>query len=247
MPPRHHRTVDRISQIVEAVSRSPHGMTLAELSGKLQAPKSSVHQLLNGLSATGYVVEHAGRFSLGPAPFVLTLLGNQVAAQQIDHDVFLRLSQRIRCSVAVGIRVGDALIQIDCAGDDPALEFTARVHSRRSLVAAAAGKILLAALPVTEMDQLLLDLSPHEEEHVQTFLAELPEIRRTGLAYNRSVTVPGLHAVATAYRNSSGEFVASVSAIGRGKLEPRLVRVGRSMQRFLLAERGNVESSPRTA
>lgn len=247
MPPRHHRTVDRITQIVEAVSRSPHGLTLAEISGRLQAPKSSVHQLLNGLSATGYVVEQGGRFVLGPAPFVLTLLGNQVAAQQIDHDVFRRLSQRIRCSVAVGIRVGDALIQIDCAGDDPALEFTARVHSRRSLVAASAGKILLAALPVAEMDQLLLDLSLTEEEHVQAFLAELPEIRRTGLAYNRSVTVPGLYAVATAHRNTAGQFVASVSAIGRKELEPRLERVGRGMQRFLLAEQDGSESSTRTA
>lgn len=192
-----------------------------------------MHQLIGGLVATGYVVESAGRFLLGPAPFVLTLLGNKAAAQQVDHDLFVRLSQRIRCSVAVGIRVGDALIQIDCAGDDPALEFTARSHSRRSLIATASGKIVLANLPVPEMDQLLLDCPPQDKEHVETFLRELPEIRATGLAYNRGVTLRDVVVVATAHRNPAGEFIAAACALGRGDLEPRLTRVGRAMQRFL--------------
>lgn len=237
MPLRHHRTVDRVTRIVEMVSRSPRGLTLTEITARLDAPKTSVHQLLNGLVATGYVIEIDRRFSLGPAPFLLTLTGNRVAAQEIDHDLFVRLQQQLHCSIAVGVQVGDTLIYVDHVGDDPALEFATRNYSRRQLYATASGKIVLANLPIKEMNELLLS-APHREEHnVEIFLRELPAIRQSGLAYNRSATVPGVYAVATAFCTPTGEFVGSVCALGSQELEPRLPQIGRSMQKFLADQR----------
>lgn len=239
MPSRHHRTVDRITTIVEMTGRSPRGLTLAEIATRLEAPKSSVHQLVNGLVATGYLVETDRRFVLGPAPFVLALTGNRVVARELDHALLVRLRHELGCSLAVGVRVGDALIHVDYAGDEPALEFTARSHSRRSLYASASGKIVLVNLRPRERDELLLSAPREDEARVETFLAELPEIRETGLAYNRSATVPGIHAVATAYRGATDDFVASVCAFGRRELEPRLTEIGWSMQRFLAGHGGD--------
>jgi DNA-binding IclR family transcriptional regulator len=237
MPSRHHRTVDRVTSIIEMVARAPHGLSLAEIATRLDAPKSSVHQLLNGLVATGYLMELGREYGLGPAPFVLTLMGNRLAAQEIHHELFLELQQHVRRSIAVGVRVGDALIYVDHAGNDPALEFTARNHSRRSLYATASGKTILANLPIEKMDELLLTAPHQERQNVDAFLAELPDIRCTGLTYNRSATVPGVYAVATAFCSPAGEFVGSVCALGSHDLEPRLVRTGRSMQKFLAERR----------
>jgi DNA-binding IclR family transcriptional regulator len=56
MPARPHRTVDRVVQILDTVSLSPRGVTLAELAAVLDAAKSSVQELTNGLLARGYHV-----------------------------------------------------------------------------------------------------------------------------------------------------------------------------------------------
>ncbi len=53
MPARPHRTVDRVTGILETVSLSPRGVTLAELANALNAAKSSVQELTNGLLARG--------------------------------------------------------------------------------------------------------------------------------------------------------------------------------------------------
>ncbi len=57
MPARPHRTVDRVIGILETVSLSPRGVTLAELAAALDAAKSSVQELTNGLLARGYLIE----------------------------------------------------------------------------------------------------------------------------------------------------------------------------------------------
>jgi DNA-binding IclR family transcriptional regulator len=237
MPSRHHRTVDRIAAIIEMVSTAPRGLTLADIAVRLDAPKSSIHQLVNGLVATGYVVETDRRYGLGPAPFVLTLAGNRLAAQELDHELVKQLQQHLRRSIAVGIQVGDTLIYIDHAGDDPALEFTARNHSRRSLYSSASGKLVLANLPIEKMDELLLTARHEERRNVENFLAELPEIRRTGLSYNRSATVAGVYSVAAAFCTPAGKFVGAVAALGAKDMEPELERTGRRMQKFLAEHR----------
>jgi DNA-binding IclR family transcriptional regulator len=233
MPPRHHRTVDRIVAILEMAARSRRGLTLADIASRLDAPKSSIHELINGLLATGYLIESDRGFGLGPAPFVLSLTGNRVAAQEIDHELLVKVHKHVKCSVLIGVQVGDSLVYIDHVGDDPALQFTARNHSHRSLYATASGKILLANLPVREMDAFLLAARPDEKPAVEQFLRELPEIRRTGLAYNLAGTVSDVYSVATALRRSSGEFIGAVCAIGRQDLESKLPKIGRAIQKVL--------------
>src|SRR4029077_19680235 len=62
MPARPHRTVDRVVEILETVSLSPRGVTLAELATAMGAAKSSVQELTNGLLARGYLIEEDRRF-----------------------------------------------------------------------------------------------------------------------------------------------------------------------------------------
>jgi hypothetical protein len=59
----------------------PRGVTLAELAAALDAAKSSVQELTNGLLARGYLIEEERRFYLGPGPFILLdqLKGHAVA------------------------------------------------------------------------------------------------------------------------------------------------------------------------
>lgn len=211
MPPRHHRTVDRVVAILELVARARQGLTLATISEELGAPRTSVHELTNGLLATGYLVERHQRLYLGAGPFVLTLTANRSAAISLSHEILAEISEKLGLSVMAGIGVGDALVYIDHVGDNPALEFVARNHSRRSLYATASGKIILADMPPRMMDSFLLNAPVRERDAVEGFLTELPSIRRDRLAYNLGATLPGIAAVATPLIGRDGSLIASIS------------------------------------
>ena len=174
MPARPHRTVDRVTAILETVSLAPQGVTLAELATALDAAKSSVQELTNGLLARGYLVEDDGRFHLGPGPFILAARTNKIAALSLDHRFVVELNRVLGCNVLVGVRVGDAIVFVDHVGQEsPALTYVARTHARRPLYTSAAGKTLLANLPDEEMYRLLDLAGPERADDVRRFLAEL--------------------------------------------------------------------------
>ena len=173
MPARPHRTVDRVTAILETVSLAPQGVTLAELATALDAAKSSVQELTNGL-LRGYLVEDDGRFHLGPGPFILAARTNKIAALSLDHRFVVELNRVLGCNVLVGVRVGDAIVFVDHVGQEsPALTYVARTHARRPLYTSAAGKTLLANLPDEEMYRLLDLAGPERADDVRRFLAEL--------------------------------------------------------------------------
>ena len=131
MPARPHRTVDRVTGILETVSLSPRGVTLAELATALGAAKTSLAELTNGLLARGYLIEEEHRFHLGPGPFVLASRAT-LAALSLDHELVAELGKALGCPVLVGVRVGDAMIFTDYTGQEsPSLTFAARTHARR--------------------------------------------------------------------------------------------------------------------
>jgi DNA-binding IclR family transcriptional regulator len=213
MPARPHRTVDRVIAILETVSVSPRGVTLAELAAALDAAKSSVQELTNGLLARGYLIEEERRFHLGPGPFILASRANKLAALSLDHEFVTELRKLLGCNILVGVRVGDAIVFTDHAGEEsPGLTFVARTHARRPLYTSAAGKTLLANVPDDEMYRLLALASPEQAGEVRQFLAELPEIRSRRLAFNPGATFQDAFAVATPLLAPDGSLIAAISA-----------------------------------
>lgn len=230
MPPRHHRTVDRVVSILEMASHQNRGLTLSDMCQELSAPKSSVQDLANGLVATGYLYERNGKFYLGSSAFVLTLRANRSAAFSLSHKVLEDISSQVKESVMAGISVGDSLVYIDHVGDNLALEFVARNHSRRSLCSTASGKIILASMQPREMDGFLLSALTSERESVEIFLEELPRIRSTRLAFNFGTTISSVAAVATALYDHSGVFVASICAVTERDREDELEAIGNRLR-----------------
>jgi DNA-binding IclR family transcriptional regulator len=158
-------------------------------------------------------VEEDGRFHLGPGPFILAARSNKLAALSVDHEFVAELSKTLGCNVLVGVRVGDAIVFIDHVGEEsPSLTFVARTHARRPLYTSAAGKTLLANLPDDEMYRLLDMAGPEQQGEIRRFLAELPGIRSTRLAFNRGATFGDAFVVATPLLARDGGLIAAISA-----------------------------------
>lgn len=229
MPARHHRTVDRTVAILELAARSTDGVSLSELASALEAPKSSIQELTNGLIATGYLTERTGRLLLGPGAFVLSLQTARLPLRQVNHDELERAQARVGLTLFVGARVGDDHVFVDQAGEDVLMDFVSSTHPRRPLLETATGKVILAFLKSSERNDLLARLQRQQPELVARFLEQLPEIRETRLAYNEGETLPNRNAVATPLIDPLGNFLAAICAVGSDSLSGHLPDIGEKL------------------
>ena len=230
--PQHHRTVDRVTRILEEVVYNP-GMTFAELVRALGAAKSSVHGFISGLLAAGWLYEDQRRFYLGPAVYGLTLASGHIRAGLVTHADLQALHREAGAAVVLGVQAGDHLIYVDEAGLDEIAGFEARNNIRRTLLVTAGGKALLAARSDAERDSYLRRRHAEDASQVETFLAEFEQIRRTRLATNlrRKGT---RFAIGAAVRNRAGAAVAAVTLLGpTAEVQPRTEELGRLLLRHI--------------
>lgn len=218
--PQTHRTVDRVTQIVEEVTYRP-GITFAELARALDAPKSSVHGFIRGLLAKGWLYEEGRKFYLGPAVYGLTLASGQMRAGQVGQADVDALHRVTGATVFLGIQAGDHLIYVSVAGTDEQTSFAARNNIRRDLLATAGGKILLAEGTDRDRDAYLRRRHLDAPELVDEFLRELRDIKKHGVAENYRHNGTQF-AIAAPVRNQFGEVSAELTLVGPAEdLSPR--------------------------
>jgi IclR family pca regulon transcriptional regulator len=134
--------------------------------------------------------------------------------------VALRAARRTTLGSNLAIRDDTDAILIDRVRGRPGryhhLEFTLHVGSRIPAYCSATGKALLAFLPRPHLDQLLkrTDLvrrGPRTLTSKKALLAELEQVRRTGVAVNDEELERALRSIAAPIRSRSGEVVAAIN------------------------------------
>ncbi|MFJ5675644.1 helix-turn-helix domain-containing protein [Streptomyces sp. NPDC093097] len=193
----HHRTVDRVAWVLETAARAPGGVTVAELARTVGAPASSVQDLVNGLVATGFLLEQHRRFRLGPAPHVLNLIAGRVVPQ-ISQAELDELSHVAGAPVLLTVRVGLDAVYLARGGEDhiPRLVPLADQHLARPLLRTAAGRLLLAFTDEAERRGLLDELAGHDPEAVAEFRCALPSIRSSRISRSEGLADPEVSALA---------------------------------------------------
>jgi DNA-binding IclR family transcriptional regulator len=230
--PQSHRTVDRVTRILETVVYRP-GITTAEIARTLDAPKSSIHGFIRGLLTTGWLYEQDHRLYLGPAVYSLTLASGHIRAGQVTHADLASLHEQTGLAAFLGVLAGDHLVYVAEVGSDTLTMFEARSNIRRPLLATAGGKALLAALPERERDAFLRRRGRDEGGLVDAFMAEYDEINRTRIANNLRLNGTRF-ALATTVRNHAGDPVASVTLVGRAtELQPRAAELAELLLRHV--------------
>ncbi|MGP3756807.1 IclR family transcriptional regulator [Streptomyces sp. BpilaLS-43] len=211
--PKNHRTVDRVTQILEEVVYNP-GIGFAEIARALGAPKSSVHGFIQGLQAKGWIYEDNRRFYLGPAVYGLTLASGHIRAGQVTQAELDALHEATGLTVFLGVEAGDQLIYIGESGTDALTGFAARSNIRRTLLNTAGGKALLVARPDVDREAHLRRQHAESPGLVSEFFSEFADISRSRVATNLRHHGAQL-ALAAVVRNQTGDSVATAVLIGQ--------------------------------
>jgi DNA-binding IclR family transcriptional regulator len=233
--------VDRAMNLLELLASSRGGLTLSELSRKLNIPKSTTYYLVYTLVTRGYVQRiSSGRYTLG---FRFADVASAATAgpnlNMLAKPHLRQIAARLNLTAMLAVLGGaEAVIiaKVTWARDGDA-GGGAWVGRHLDLHCTAQGKALIANLPDDELDKLLTDrkLAHFTHKTIQSLpalKAHLAEIRANGYSVNDEEHVLGVRAVAAPVFDSWG-VVAAISVRGSTQQIPsaRLRELGGDMLR----------------
>lgn len=232
--------VDRAMNLFELLRSSRNGLTLSELSRKLNLPKSTTHYLIYTLETRGYLQRTTdARHTLG------LRLAKLAGMSTVERD-FGRLAKPYLRQIAARLNLTAALttlrgaeavvlaiassVQVGCGG--------AWVGRHIDLHCTAQGKALIAALSDAELGEIFRgrEFAPFTAKTILSLSAlkvHLAEVRERGFAVMDEEYFQGTRAVAAPIIDPLGVTVAAVSVRGTSKQIPssRLSELGQEVIR----------------
>ncbi|MEX2288957.1 MAG: IclR family transcriptional regulator [Mycobacteriales bacterium] len=203
---------------------TPHDadLSLAELSRRTGIPKATVHRLVGELGRWGMVEPGPAGVHLGMRLFELGQLAPRQrslreAALPYLNDLHEATHETVHLAVLEEVDAPEVVYLEKLTGKGgPALP--SRVGGRMPTYCTAVGKALLAFSPVSTVEAVLSGgltrLTPYTIALPALLHRELGDIRRSGVAFEREESTPGVVCVACPVVAADGSALAAVSIAG---------------------------------
>lgn len=196
-----HRTVSRVTGILEYAARRVDGVRLTDIVAHLDAPRSSVHGLVHGLVSAGYLrIDEAGRYFIGSA--VNALLMPRSSFDNAVRAIMEILNQEFDETVTAVSLAGNSIVSTDAIQSSQAVRYNPTLGIRRPLYPTSAGKCFLAFSSEMFREKFIAANFSDSAERDRV-RAELLAVSADGVAVNRGDTLPDLHAVSTPVFNGT--------------------------------------------
>jgi DNA-binding IclR family transcriptional regulator len=227
------KTVERTLDVLEALEELNQAR-VSELADHLDLSKGGVYNHLATLHERGYVIKNEKQYRLSHRFFNLghfvkhrTDLYN-VAKQELDQLAGLTSGH----AVLIIEEFGRAVYLYRAKGaNGVSEEYSARRReSTDHLHISAAGKAILAYLPIEEVEEIvrcqgLPAKTPKTITDEDTLLEDLVTIRERNYSVCDEEAVPGIRAVGAPVINADGEVLGGISVSGaRNQFSPEAVR-----------------------
>jgi DNA-binding IclR family transcriptional regulator len=202
-------------------------LTLAEISRRLGAPRSTTHNLVKTLAVQGFLekVSH-DEYALGPAIIALTQsVRVNVELRDRAAPLLRHLADACRESVYLAIPYGDQALYIYAVESPRRLLARSAVGDRFQLHSTSVGKAMLATLADDDVRARvtragLVQTTDATVTSVDALLEELAATRRRGYSIDRSENRPGIYCLGAPLYDA---HVALVGAISISGADPAIV------------------------
>ncbi len=215
------RSVERCIDILDLLVAQEQEMSLSEIAGAIQAPKSTTFTVVRTLVGRGLVAYDARsrlyRVGLGFTRFAKAKVEVDLRDVAIPH--LRRLVEETSETVTLAMTDGRAVYYLCRIMGSHPLQYAIPVGSPRPMHATAAGKVLLAHFgPDQRRDYYekveLLELTKNTITDRHALEAQLETCRRKGYATAKGETSLDVFGLAAPIFNASGEVAAAVNLGG---------------------------------
>lgn len=213
-PPRRDgvQSIARAAAVLRALGPAPGGLSLGDLAEAVELPKSTVHRLVGALVDEGLLARSpGGDVVLGPELARLAGAARADIAGRLQ-PVLVALGAELDETVDLAVPDGDVARFIAQVPAPRRLRAVSAVGTAFPMYCTANGKALLAAMDdervVALLPAALPAFTPATITDRADLLAELAEVRRTGLALDREEHTEGICAVSALVRDAHGPVAA---------------------------------------
>ena len=211
--------VDRALKALELISREPQGMSVSELSQKLDIPASSAHRVLAGLKDNHFVTqnEETKKYHISYKIFNLcSAVREQDSLIALSRPYMRKLSQEIQKTVILCVMSGDRLLNLDCVENSDASIYMVKTGKEMPLYSTSAGRVFAAYMPMDRAMRIFertarRQETPYTKTDLKELLAELQRIRRQGYAVIDEELQVGVQGVACPLQDGAGRVVAALA------------------------------------
>ncbi len=219
------QSVARALNIVDILSSNSDGMSLAQISEKMELPKSTVYGLLATLRDFNYVSQdnESGYYLLGTRLFEL---GNQVARnwdiKDVAFPIMRKLNKQFGETVHLGAEDNGDMLYLEKLESDSLLDISSGVGLRLPMHCSGLGKVLLAEKSPAELKRYIIQkgLTPLTKRTITTqkeLEKELARVRKQGYAIDDGEIMEGLRCVGAPIQDANGKVRYAISVSGHIK------------------------------
>jgi IclR family acetate operon transcriptional repressor len=186
------QSLTRGLSILECLARAEGGLTLTDVSHRVQLPPSTAHRLLSTLERMGYVYQagELGRWYVGLQAFAVgsSFLSSRDFVAQ-SHPYMRRLMDQSGETANLAILDGTEAVFIDQVQCREMMRTIVKLGSRVPLHASGVGKAIFAALPDVDVETILRAkglprITAHTIIAPETMWAALRVIRQRGWSFD---------------------------------------------------------------
>jgi DNA-binding IclR family transcriptional regulator len=209
------RRFARSFDVLDLLVEHPGGLRLSEIASLLDAPVSSVHDLLKAMASSDVVSVANGRtYAIGPRAIRLGFkLANAADVKSVAQRHMTDLASSIGDDVYLALRIGnDVVCAARVPGSQP-VSVNIRVGHVWALHSTSAGK-LFAANDAQLRQRCLANprrkFTPQTTVDADELEREFVKVAKSGFAISREEMLPDVTGYATAVRDASGHVIAAI-------------------------------------
>jgi DNA-binding IclR family transcriptional regulator len=215
-------TVSKVFEILQAVAEvQPNpGISLAELSRKLGASKSTLSRYLQTLEGINVVERNDwNRYQLGWAMVEITgaYLSN-LDLPNLARPSMLELSELTKETVHLAVPSGTEMVYIGKVEGPQSVRMAAQIGTRMPMYCTSLGKSALAFMPSKVVDEVVhTGLPPRTPNTIispEALLRNLEEIRVCGYAVDNVENEVGVRCIGAPLFDYAGRVVGAISVSG---------------------------------
>jgi len=214
--------VERALAMLEAVAQESDGLSNAEISRKLNIPKSSASYILRTLETQGYLTRdgESGKYRVGLK--VLSLSRGALGGRDVRGialPIMRHLTHQTGLTCHLAVLDGPDAVYIEKVEPEGFIRMDTWVGRRMRVHATSVGKAIVAHIPQEQLEQILRKSgmekrTPKTITTLPRLLKELEKVRTQGYAVDDEENNLGARCVAAPVFGDRGAIEASVGLSG---------------------------------
>jgi DNA-binding IclR family transcriptional regulator len=214
--------VERALAMLEAVAQEPDGMSNAEISRKLQIPKSSASYILRTLEKQAYLTRDSdsGKYRVGLKILSLSrgaLSGIDV--REVALPIMRHLMEKTNLTCHLAILDGPEAVYIEKIEPQGFIRMDTWVGRRMRVHATSVGKSLVAHIPQGKLEKILAESgmekrTPKTITTLPRLLKELEKVRTQGYSVDDEENNIGARCLGAPIFDQSGNIEAALGLSG---------------------------------